>query len=81
MSIDEQVAFSQGFIHDANTAHVVWSCEVIRQVCGSVCRLVPRGVDTRHFGNNFIITAFKRTPTSFPRHKCAGTTKLLVFER
>jgi hypothetical protein len=81
MSIDQPVGFLLRFNHDANTAFVVWTCEVILQVHGLGCRLVPRGVGTSHLGNNPIGSFFSRTPTSLPDHTCAGTIALVVFER
>jgi len=81
MRVDELVAFSQPLIHDASTAFVVLSREVIRQVHGLGCRLVFWGVGTPHLGNNPIVRLFRSIPTLFTGHKNAGTTTLVVFER
>jgi hypothetical protein len=81
MSIDQPVVFLLPFIHDANTAFVVWTCEVILQVHGLGCRLVPRGVGTSHLGSNLTGSFSAVPPHHYPEHKCAGTIALVVFER
>jgi len=80
MSIDQPIVFLLPFIHDANTSFVVWTSEVIRQVHGLGYRLVFWGVGTPHLGNNPIVSFLKCIQTSFPEHKCAGTTAPVVFE-
>ena len=44
ISIEQPVSFLQPFIRGANTACVVRTCEVTRQVRAFACRLVLRGV-------------------------------------
>jgi hypothetical protein len=81
ISIDQPVSFSRPFIHGANTAYVVRTYEVTRQVRALACRLVPREVSIFDLENSLIASFFTRKPLAFPGHKYPGTTALMVFER
>lgn len=81
MIIDEHDTFSQPFIHDANAADVSWTYEAMRQVRRWGCHLALWEVHTPHFENSPTVCSFKRSPTSFPARKCAGTTAFMDFER